>query len=282
MRRMDEIYLKWPFYGSRRMAKQLRREGKNVNRKRVRRLMREMGLEAIYPKPNLSRRHPQHQIYTYLLRNLAITRVYQVWSCDITYIPMKRGHVYLVAVMDWFSRMVLSWRISTTLESGFCVEALEEALAKYGNPEIFNTDQGVQFTSAAFTDVLEKRGIKISMDGRGRCLDNVFCERLWRSLKYEEVHLKTYETPQEARAGIGAWFAFYNDERIHQALDYKTPREIFEAEKTGAAQACGYDGQRHAALPTSPQAQPQRQAKESDLKKRKNVVSKAEIDRLAA
>src|SRR5450631_2865546 len=228
MRRMDELYLASPFYGSRRMVAVLRREGVVVNRKRVRRLMRVMGLEAIYQKPNTSLGHPDHKVYPYLLRGLSIERANQVWCADITYIPMARGFVYLVAVMDWFSRRVLSWRLSITMEAEFCVEAVEEALANHGRPEIFNTDQGVQFTSAGFVDELEAAGVRISMDGKGRFLDNIFIERLWRSLKYEEVFIKAYGAVIEARRGIGGWIAFYNDERPHQALDYRTPREIFE------------------------------------------------------
>ena len=187
MRRMDELYLASPFYGSRRMVAVLRREGLVINRKRVRRLMRVMGLEAIYQKPNTSQGHPDHKVYPYLLRGLIIDRPSQVWCADITYIPMARGFVYLVAVMDWFSRRVLSWRLSLTMEADFCVEAVQEAMAKHGRPEIFNTDQGVQFTSAGFLDELETAGVRISMDGKGRFLDNIFIERLWRSLKYEEV-----------------------------------------------------------------------------------------------
>ena len=227
MRRMDELYLTSPFYGSRRMVAVLRREGLIVNRKRVRRLMRLMGLEAIYQKPNTSQGHPDHKVYPYLLRGLSIEQPNQVWCADITYIPMARGFVYLVAVMDWFSRRVLSWRLSITMEAEFCVEAVQEALAKHGRPEIFNTDQGAQFTSADFRGALERRGVRISMDGRGRYLDNIFIERLWRSLKYEEIFLKAYGSPAEARGGIGAWLTFYNDERPHQALSYHTPAEIF-------------------------------------------------------
>ena len=203
MRRMDELYLASPFYGSRRMAAVLRREGWLVNRKRVRRLMRVMGLEAIYQKPNTSRRHPDHKVYPYLLRGLIIDRPNQVWCADITYIPMAKGFVYLVAVMDWFSRRVLSWRLSITMEADFCVEALREAMDRHGQPEIFNTDQGVQFTSAAFLDELGSQGVRISMDGKGRFLDNIFIERLWRSLKYEEVFIKAYGSVAEARQGIG-------------------------------------------------------------------------------
>jgi putative transposase len=228
MRRMDELYLAAPFYGSRRMTAVLRGAGLHVNRKRVRRLMRVMGLEAIYQQPNTSRGHPEHKVYPYLLRGLIIDRANQVWCADITYIPMARGFVYLVAVMDWFSRRVLAWRVSIGMDSDFCVEALAEAMERHGRPEIFNTDQGVQFTSAAFLDELEARGIRISMDGKGRFLDNIFIERLWRSLKYEEVFIKAYASVAEARYGIGGWFAFYNDERPHQALGYRTPRVVFE------------------------------------------------------
>jgi putative transposase len=235
MRRMDEIYLLTPFYGTRRMVVELGRHGLVVNRKRVRRLMRLMGLEAIYQKPNTSQRHPEHKVYPYLLKGLTIDRVNQVWCADITYIPMAKGFVYLVAVMDWFSRRVLSWRLSIGMETDFCVEALEEAMERYGPPEIFNTDQGVQFTSADFIDTLEARGVRVSMDGKGRYLDNIFIERLWRSLKYEEVFIKAYSTVSEARKGINAWILFYNDRRPHQALEYRTPREVFEGKK-----ACGY------------------------------------------
>jgi len=264
MRRLDEVYLATPFYGSRRMLAVLRLEGWSINRKRVRRLMRIMGLEAIYQKPNTSRPHPQHKVYPYLLRGLAIDRPNQVWCADITYIPMARGFVYLVAVMDWFSRRVLSWRLSIGMEQDFCVEALTEALGRYGPPEIFNTDQGAQFTSADFVGALEGRGIQISMDGKGRFLDNIFIERLWRSLKYEEVFIKAYATVLEARGGIGGWLAFYNDERLHQALDYRTPRTVFEA-----AEACGYMDNAPAslrstsALPTYPQAHHQKESIDS-------------------
>jgi putative transposase len=260
MRRMDELYLASPFYGSRRMVAVLRRDGLAINRKRVRRLMRVMGLEAIYQKPNTSRGHPDHKVYPYLLRGLLIERPNQVWCADITYIPMARGFVYLVAVgaadaraadasrhigslrepirhigplrgpMDWFSRRVLAWRLSITMDADFWVEALQEAIAGHGKPGIFNTDQGVQFTSAGFLDELAASGIQISMDGKGRFLDNIFIERLWRSLKYEEVFLKAYGSVPEARLGIGGWVSFYNDERPHQALGYRTPRAVFEGE----------------------------------------------------
>jgi putative transposase len=228
MRRIDELHLAWPFYGSRRMAAVLRREGWEVNRKRAKRLMRVMAIEAIYQKPNTSKGHPDHKVYPYLLRGLTIDRPNQVWCADITYIPMAKGFVYLVAVMDWFSRRVLSWRLSITMEPDFCVEALREATELYGQPEIFNTDQGVQFTSAAFVDELAGRGVRISMDGKGRYLDNIFIERLWRSLKYEEVYIKAYGSVAEARRNLGVWLAFYNDVRPHQSLEYRTPREIFE------------------------------------------------------
>ena len=230
MRRMDELYTKWPFYGSRRMVAALRQDGLNVNRKRVRRLMRVMGLDAIYQKPNTSKGHPDHKVYPYLLRGLSIERPNQVWCADITYIPMAKGFVYLVAVMDWYSRRVLAWRLSITMEADFCVEALQEAIARHGEPEIFNTDQGVQFTSAGFLDELESRGIRVSMDGKGRFLDNIFIERLWRSLKYEDVFIKAYGSVAEARRDIGGWLRFYNEERLHQALDYRTACAVFGGE----------------------------------------------------
>ena len=248
LRRIDEQYLTAPFYGSRRMVAVLRRDGWAVNRKRVRRLMRLLGIEAIYQKPNTSRRHPDHKVYPYLLRGLVIDRPNQVWCADITYIPLAKGFVYLVAVMDWFSRRVLAWRLSIGMETSFCVEALKDATDRYGQPEIFNTDQGVQFTSGDFIDELETSGVRISMDGKGRFLDNIFIERLWRSLKYEEVFIKAYISVGEARSGIRAWLAFYNDTRLHQALGYRTPSEIFEA-----ARACGYVDNT-SALTTSPQA----------------------------
>jgi len=230
MRRIDELHLKYPFYGSRKLADALRREGHEVNRKRVQRRMRLMGLEAMAPKPKTSEPHPEHVVYPYLLRGLTIGRVNQVWATDITYIPMKAGFVYLVAIMDWYSRRVLSWRLSNTLDSSFCAEALEEALARFGKPEIFNTDQGAQFTAETFTKPLRDRGIAISMDGKGRCLDNVFVERLWRSVKYEEVYLHAYDDMVQARAGLGRYLAFYNDERPHQALGYQTPAAFYAGE----------------------------------------------------
>ena len=227
MKLMDRLHLEKPFYGARKIAVVLSRSGHKVGRKRVTRLMRLMGIETMYRKPNLSRRHPQHKIYPYLLRNLAVEHVHQVWSCDITYIPMAHGFLYLVAVIDWASRAVLAWRLSNTMDSGFCVEALEEALARYGTPRIFNTDQGAQFTSAAFTGKLLTAGIAISMDGRGRFLDNIFIERLWRSIKYEEVHLKAYADGREARAGIGQWIDFYNHKRPHQAMSNQRPMNVW-------------------------------------------------------
>jgi putative transposase len=222
MRRMDEQYLKTPFYGSRRMTVWLNRQGCAVNRKRVQRLMRLMGLEAIYPRPRTSIVNPSHKIYPYLLRDLAIIHPHQVWSTDITYIPMPQGFMYLVAILDWYSRYVLSWRLSNTLEGSFCLEALEEALA-LGKPRIFNSDQGVQFTSLEFTGRLETAGIAISMDGRGRALDNVFVERLWRSVKYEDVYIKDYGSVAELEIGLTEYFQLYNHHRPHQSLNYQTP-----------------------------------------------------------
>ena len=227
MRRIDELHLKHPWYGSRLLSVTLRHEGRAVNRKRVQRLMRVMGIESMAPKPKTSEPHPEHPVFPYLLRGLEIARPNHVWSTDITYIPMRDGFVYLVAIMDWYSRRVLSWRLSNTQDSAFCVEALEEALSNFGPPEIFNTDQGAQFTAEAFTKPLRERGIAISMDGKGRCLDNVFVERLWRSLKYEEVYLHAYDGVSEAREGIGRYLGFYNDERPHQSLGYQTPAVFY-------------------------------------------------------
>jgi putative transposase len=221
MRRIDEQYLQTPFYGSRKLALEL-----GVNRKRIQRLMRTMGLEAIYPKRRTTWPGAGHKIYPYLLRNVAITRPNQVWSSDITYLPMRHGFLYLTAVIDWHSRYVLAWRLSNTMDGSFCVEALEAAL-RNRQPEIFNTDQGSQFTSAAFTQRLHSRGIAISMDGRGRALDNVFIERLWRSVKYEEVYLRDYADGREAEASLSAYFDFYCHRRIHQALAYRTPAEVY-------------------------------------------------------
>jgi putative transposase len=221
MRRIDEQYLATPFFGSRRMALEL-----GVNRKRVQRLMRRMGLEAIYPKPRTTLRNLEHKIYPYLLRDLAIERPNQVWSSDITYIPLRGGYLYLTAILDWYSRYVLAWRLSNTLDGAFCLEALEESL-QHARPEIFNTDQGAQFTSLAFTGCLESHGIAISMDGRGRALDNVFVERLWRSVKYEEVYLKDYQDAWHAESSLDEYFEFYDHRRRHQALDYRTPAEVY-------------------------------------------------------
>ena len=221
MRRIDQLYLKWPFYGSRKMSREL-----GANRKRIGRLMRLMGIEAIYPKKRTTWPKAGHQIYPYLLRNLTIARADHVWSTDITYIPMRHGFLYLAAVMDWYSRYVLSWRLSNTLDGAFCLEALDEALAG-GRPEIFNTDQGSQFTSDLFTGRLKECGIAISMDGRGRAIDNVFIERLWRSVKYEEVYRKDYADGWEAEDSLASYFDFYCHERIHQALDYRTPAEVY-------------------------------------------------------
>jgi putative transposase len=226
MRLLDEQYTATPFYGVRRMTAWLRSLGYAVNPKRVRRLLRQMGLEAIYAKPRLSQPAAGHTIYPYLLRGVTVDRINHVWSADITYIRLQSGFVYLVAVIDWFSRYVLSWAISITMDVPFCLEALEQALAR-GQPEIFNTDQGAQFTSQAFTARLQKGGMQISMDGRGRALDNVFVERLWRSVKYEEVYLRDYHSVWEARQGLAQYFVFYNEERLHQALGYRTPAAVY-------------------------------------------------------
>jgi putative transposase len=226
MRLIDEQYLRTPFYGSRKMAYWLTQQGHAVNRKRVQRLMRTMGLEAIYPRPSTTRRCLEHRIYPYLLRDVAILRPNQVWSTDITYIPLARGYGYLTAVLDWYSRYVLSWELSTTLDGAFCLDALEQALA-LGSPEIFNTDQGSQFTSQAFTGRLERAGVAISMDGRGRALDNVFVERLWRSVKYEDVYLKEYPSWDLLTEGLESYFRFYCHERPHQALGNRTPAEVY-------------------------------------------------------
>jgi putative transposase len=231
MGRMDTQYLKTPFYGSRKMREFLGREGYKVNRKRVQRLMRLMGIAAIYRKPRLSQRDDEHEVYPYLLRDVAIVRPDQVWSTDITYIPMARGFLYLVAIIDWFSRYVLAWQLSNTLETEFCIDALEDALSGSRRPEVFNSDQGSQFTSKAFTGRLKAHNIAISMDGRGRFLDNIFVERLWRSVKYEEVYLHAYETGKEAHNRLGWYFPFYNIERPHQALNYRTPGEVYCEEK---------------------------------------------------
>jgi len=229
MRLIDAQFLETPWYGSRQMARHLRREGYTVGRKRVRRLMAKMGLAPIYQRPRTTVPHPEHQVYPYLLRDLAIDRPNQVWCADITYIPMRRGFLYLVAIMDWMSRKGLAWRVSNTMDVEFCLEALEEALARFGKPEIFNTDQGSQFTSPRFTGVLQDGGIRISMDGRGRWMDNVFIERLWRSLKYECVYLHAFETGAELRTGLSRWIGYYNDRRPHSTLAGRTPNEAYRA-----------------------------------------------------
>lgn len=226
MRLLDEQYTLTPFYGVNKMTAWLRRQGYEVNVKRVRRLLRKMDLMAIYPKPHLSQAHPEHQIYPYLLRGVVIERVGQVYSTDITYIRLRGGFIYLVAILDWYSRYVIAWEISNSLEVDFCISCLEEALA-VGKPEIFNSDQGSQFTSRAFTTILKEADIKISMDGRGRAFDNIFCERLWRTVKTEEVYLHDYNGVAEAVQSLKAYFQFYNYERLHQALDYATPAQIF-------------------------------------------------------
>jgi putative transposase len=228
MKLIDRQYLATPFYGARKIAAWLKSQGQRVNRKRVRRLMRVMGLKAIYRRPRTSKPAPGHKIYPYLLGGMKITRTDQVWAADITYIPMARGFLYLVAIIDWYSRYVLSWRLSNTLDAGFCVEALEEALRK-GKPEIFNTDQGAQFTSETFTGLLKQHGVKISMDGKGSYNDNLFIERLWRTVKYEEVYLKAYQNGRDARIGLGNYFRFYNTERPHQTHGYRTPAEVFSS-----------------------------------------------------
>ena len=264
MRWLDELFLAWPFLGSRRMTAMLRAEGHAVNRKRVQRLMRRMGIAALGPKPRTTKPAPGHKIFPYLLRGLTIDRSNQVWAADITYIPIGRGFLYLVAIMDWASRAVLTWRLSNTMDTSFCVAALEEALARFGRPEIFNTDQGSQFTSAAFTGTLASAGIRISMDGRGRWMDNVFIERLWRSLKHEDIYLKGYADGYEARAGIGAWMAFYNGRRPHQALGNRTPMAVWQDGVAGTLGNTAVDMtlrlDNAGALPTCPQPPQQQQA----------------------
>jgi putative transposase len=227
MRRIDEIHLKYPFMGSRSIRDQLEAMGHKVGRQHISTLMRKMGIAALYRKPRLSKPHPEHKVYPYLLRGLEITRANHVWASDITYIPMARGFCYLVAIMDWASRKVLAWRLSNTLDASFCTEALEEAILKYGIPDIFNTDQGSQFTSDTFIEILKRHDIDISMDGKGRWLDNAFVERLWRSVKYEDVYLKAYASIAEARQGLGEYFEFYNGRRRHQSLDRRTPDDVY-------------------------------------------------------
>jgi putative transposase len=227
MRQIDEIHLLYPFYGSRKIRNELWKKGYDVGRDKVRGLMRRMGIEALYVKPRLSASHPGHMKYPYLLRSLEISRANHVWAADITYIPMARGFCYLVAIMDWASRMVLSWRLSNTLDSAFCVDALEEAISRYGCPDIFNTDQGSQFTSEAFTDILYSHNISISMDGKGRWMDNVFIERLWKSVKYEDIYLKAYASITEVKNGLASYFKFYNEKRWHNNFDRKTPSMVY-------------------------------------------------------
>ena len=256
MRRIDALYTDHPFYGSRRIAFELK-----MSRKRVQRLMRLMGIAALGPKPCTSKPAPGHKVFPYLLRGVSIERPNQVWACDITYVPIGAGFFYLVAIMDWASRAVLAWRLSNTMDTSFCLEALEEALARFGKPEIFNTDQGSQFTSQAFTGALERAGVRISMDGRGRFLDNIFIERLWRSLKHEDIYLKHYADGREARAGIASWIAFYNNRRPHQGLGYKTPMSVWRLGTTGALDEKAVDMtlrlDNASALPTCPQPQQQ-------------------------
>jgi putative transposase len=238
MRQIDEIHLMYSFYGSRNIRNELWGRGYNVGRDKVRRLMRRMGVEALYVKPCLSLSHPGHVKYSYLLRGLEIKRANHVWAADITYIPMARGFCYLVAIMDWASRMVLAWRLSNTLDSAFCVDALEEAIAKYGSPDIFNTDQGSQFTAEAFTNTLHSNGIAISMDGKGRWMDNVFIERLWKSVKYEDIYLKAYASMTEVKNGLARYFKFYNEKRWHNNFDRKTPAMVYfgtQSQKQAAA-----------------------------------------------
>jgi putative transposase len=254
MRRIDELFLQYPFYGSRQMMLRLRREGFRVGRHRVRRLMRLMGLEAIHQAPRTSAPHPAHRIYPYLLRNLKVDGPDHVWCADITYIQVRRGFLYLVAIMDWATRHVLAWRLSNTMDARFCVEALREAMARYGKPEIFNTDQGSQFTSLEFTGVLKDASVAISMDGRGRCMDNIFIERLWRSLKYEAVYLHELTDGFAAEHAIGQWIRFYNTERPHSALDGATPAEAYSIKRPVDMM------DKARALPTSPQAQQPQEA----------------------
>lgn len=260
-RLIDEEYTRHPFYGTRRMVVFLKSRGHEVNRKRVQRLMRCMGLAGMAPGPNTSRPHPQNKVYPYLLRGVAVTRPNQVWSTDITYVRLAHGFVYLVAIIDWYSRKVLSWRLSNSLDASFCVDCLEEALLHYERPETFNTDQGIQFTSTAFIDVLKREEIRISMDGRGRALDNIFVERLWRSVKYEDIYLKGYASMGELLIGLSEYFTFYNGERPHQSLSNQTPNRVYESsqgggamivdrfgKKTSAPEAVTEPGQRRAAV----------------------------------
>ena len=254
MRRIDELFLRRPFYGSRQMVRRLRREAIPVGRHRVRRLMRLMGLAAIYQAPRTSTPHPAHRVYPYLLRDVAVDRPDHVWCADITYIPVRRGFLYLVAIMDWATRHVLAWRLSNTMDARFCIEALNAALAEHGKPEIFNTDQGSQFTSLDFTDALKDAKVAISMDGRGRCMDNIFIERLWRSLKYEAVYLHEMTDGFAAERVIGEWIAFYNTDRPHSALDGATPAEAYATKRPMDMM------DKPRALPTPPQARQQQRA----------------------
>jgi putative transposase len=232
---IDEEYTRHPFYGSRRMVVYLKTQGYTVNRKRVRRLMSQMGIMGIAPGPNTSKKHPNHPVYPYLLRGMEITRPNQVWSMDITYVRLAKGFAYLTAIIDWYSRRVLSWRISQNMESVFCIDCLEDAIPLYGKPDIFNTDQGSQFTSHAFIQILESEKIKISMDGRGRALDNIFVERLWRTVKYEDIYLRDYSTLTDLTLGLAQYFSYYNSERPHQALDYQTPHQVYANAQGGGA-----------------------------------------------
>lgn len=260
LRLIDEEYTRHPFYGSRRMKWVLLAKGYQVNRKRVQRLMRELGLAGMAPGPNTSKRHPQHKVYPYLLRGLSITRPNHVWSTDVTYCRLPGGFMYLTAVIDWYSRKVLAWRLSNSLDSRFCVDCLEEALRKYGKPEIFNTDQGVQYTSEAFTGVLKNHDISISMDGRGRALDNVFVERLWRNVKQEDLYLKGYETAVEMTRGFTEYFQLYNTERPHQSLGYKTPDEVYESATGGGARIVDKFSQKNVSEGSSEATAPQQAA----------------------
>jgi len=235
MELIDKTYTKYPFYGSRKMRDSLRRDGYAINRKRIQRLMRKMGIQSIAPKPGTSKAHPDHKVYPYLLRNLKVICVDQVWSSDITYIPLQGGFAYLVAVIDWYSRYVLSWEVSISMEKEFCISSLESALRRFGRPDIFNTDQGAQFTSKAYTDILKDNDILISMDGRGRALDNIFIERLWRSVKYEEVYTKEYHSCMDLVVSLRRYFQMYNTERPHASLNGATPAEVYFGCKTGQA-----------------------------------------------
>ena len=261
---IDEEYTRHPFYGSRKMVVYLRNLGHCVNRKRVQRLMGVLGLAGMAPGPDTSRPHPQHKVYPYLLRGVEVDRPNQVWSADITYVRLARGFVYLVAVIDWYSRKVLAWRVSNTLDSGFCVDCLRQALQAYGNPATFNSDQGSQFTAEAFTEVLKGLGIDISMDGRGRALDNIFVERLWRSVKYEDVYLKGYAGVPELLLGLAGYFEFYNSERFHQSLDYLTPDEVYRTGSGGGAKIVDKFSEKETSRPKSEVESGQRRSAASD------------------